>query len=395
MTKKIILFLIIVLITQNSKSQNLNILDAKFSPLSNTIALTVGDDKNSNLMLYFVDKNELSRKLIPDSLKETTVREFEFSPEGGKIALLLTTGMITDLYVYIIKTKSLIRCTNSDDLKVNNDLAYKDALNWCDDQSVIFLSKHSGLSQQYIFDFSNLTFKANGISNGNEYSLIYSRKSQESYYTAIINNKEPSVYKRKLGSSVNVEISKDGNNHMTPFLSDQNNYLFYYVMPYIYPGIYDLNTLKSVKTKLPKSNVRIIGWTEKDTSFVYTFSHYETEENFPIIDIFSYNYFTQKKQLISNKIEPNLGLLCSPDCSKIIYYKASDTESTNKNTRKYKPESIQTFMSNNKGLNRDFPFYGVARDWSVDNKTVVFTFDNKLTLLDVETGNKKSILIEN
>jgi len=76
MAKKIILFLIIVSMTQNSKSQNLNILDAKFSPLSNTIALTVGDDKNSNLRLYFADKNELSQNIFQDSLKKTIVREF-------------------------------------------------------------------------------------------------------------------------------------------------------------------------------------------------------------------------------------------------------------------------------------------------------------------------------
>jgi len=273
MTKKLILFLFFVSVTQNFKSQNHYILDAKFSPVSSIIALTVGDDNNSNLRLYFSEKDELTQNIFTDSLNRTTVREFEFSPQGDKIALLLTTNMITDLYVYIIETKELIRCTNSNDLKDDSDLASKNSLNWCDDQCVLFLSEHTGISQQYIFTISNLTFKANGISNGNEYFLTYSRKNQESYYTASINNKEPSVYKRKLGSSVNVEISKDGNNHMTPFLSDQNNYLFYYVMPDIYPCIYDLNSSKLLKIKLPKSNIHIIGWAEKDTIIVYTSSH--------------------------------------------------------------------------------------------------------------------------
>jgi len=394
MTKKLILFLFFVPLTQHFKAQNHNILQAKISPVSNIIALTVGDDNKSSLRLYFSEKNELTQNLIVDSLNKTTVREFEFSPQGDKIALLLTTNMITDLYLYSIENKKLSRCTNSNDLKDNSDLAYKNSLNWCDEQSVLFLSKHSGMSQQYIFNFSNLTFQPNGISNGNEYSLTYSRKNQESYYTAGINNKEPSVYKRKLGSTNNVELSKDGNNHMTPFLSDYNNYLFYNIMPFISPCIYDLNSSKLVKTKLPKSNIRIIGWAEKDTSIVFLYSHFETDENFSITDLFSYNYLTQKKRLISTEIEPTFGVICSPDCSKIIYAKASKP-SISPNEKKYKLENIQTVIFDNKGLNKSFLYYGVAKDWNADNKTVVFVNNNKLVLLNTETGNEKSILIEN
>ena len=394
MTKKLILFLFFVPLTQHFKAQNHNILQAKISPVSNIIALTVGDDNKSSLRLYFSEKNELTQNLIVDSLNKTTVREFEFSPQGDKIALLLTTDMITDLYLYTIENKKLIRCTNSNDLKDNSDLAYKNSLNWCDDQSVLFLSKHSGKSQQYVFNFYKKTFEANGISNGNEYSLTYSQKNQESYYTAGINNKEPSVYKRKLGSSVNVEISKDGNNHMTPFLSDRNNYLLYYVLPQISPCIYDLNSSKLAKTKLPKSNIHIIGWAEKDTSIVYIFSHFGTDENFPVTYLFSYNYLNQKKRLISNEIEPTFGVICSPDCSKIIYSKASKP-SISPNEKKYKLDNIQTVMFDNKGIYTNFSYYGVAEDWSADNKTVVFAIENKLVLLNTETGKEKSILIEN
>jgi len=395
MTKKLILLLFFVSLIQYFKSQNHNILDAKISPVSNIIALTVGDDKNSNLRLYFSEENELTQNLIADSLNKTTVREFVFSPQGDKIALLLTTNMITDLYLYNIVTKKLIRCTNSNNLKDNSDLAYKNSLNWCDNQRVLFLSKHSGKSQQYVFNFSNLTFETNGISNGNEYSLTYSRKNQESYYTESINNKEPSVYRRKLGSSFNFEISKDGNNHITPILSDNNNYLFYSVMPAISPCIYDLNSSKLVKTKLPKSNIHIIGWAEKDTTIVYKFSHFGTDENFPVTDLFSYNYLTQKKRLVSNEIEPTFGVICSPDRSKIIFSKASKPKSISPNEKKYKLENIQTVMFDNKGLKTNFLYYGVAEDWSADNRTVVFANENKLVLLNIETGNEKSILIEN
>ena len=61
MAKKLILFLFFVLVTQNFKSQNVNILDAKFSPTSNIIALIVGDNRNTDIRLYFSEKNELSQ----------------------------------------------------------------------------------------------------------------------------------------------------------------------------------------------------------------------------------------------------------------------------------------------------------------------------------------------
>jgi len=395
MAKKLILLLFFVSLIQYFKSQNHNILQAKISPVSNIIALTVGDDKNSNLRLYFTENNELTLNLIADSLKKMTVREFEFSPQGDKIALLLTTNMITDLYLYNIENKKLIRCTNSNDLKDNSDLAYKNSLNWCDEQSVLFLSKHSGMSQQYIYNFTKKTFEANGISNGNEYFLTYSRRNLESYYIAGLNNKEPSVYRRKFGSSVNLEISKDGNNHMTTLLSDHNNYLFYSVMPDISPCIYDFNSSKLIKTKLPTSNIHIMGWAEKDTSIVYTYSHFGTNEDFPVTDLFTYNYLNRKKRLISTEIEPTFGVICSPDCSKIIYSKTTKIKSISLNEKKYKFDDIQTVMFDTKGINKNFSYYGVAEDWSADNKTVVFAMGNKIVLLNIETDKEKTILIEN
>lgn len=396
MAKKFILLVFLVSMAQYFQSQNSYILDAKFSPTSNIIALAIGNNDITDLKVYFLDKDKLSHRLIADSLNNTTVREFEFSPEGDKIALLLTSDMITDLFLYDIENQALTRCTNSNELKdYDPDFAYKNSLNWCDNQNIILLSKHSGLVQQYIFNVVNKTFEANGSSKGNEYFLTYSRKNKESYYIAGINNREPSVYRRKLGSSENIEISKDRNNHMGTLLSDNDNYLFYSIMPEISPCIYDLNNSKVIKTKLPKSNINIVGWSEKDTTIFYTFAHYEGDENFPIKDLFSYNYLSQKKQLISNEIETNFGVLCSSDATKIIYSKALKTKSTSPTHRKYDFEDIQTFIYDNKGLSSNLSGYGVAMDWSDDNKTVVFAKGNKLVLLNTVNGKEKSIEVEN
>jgi hypothetical protein len=51
-------------------------------------------------------------------------------------------------------------------------------------------------------------------------------------------------------------------------------------------------------------------------------------------------------------------------------------------------------MFDGKGINKNYPCYGIAKDWSINNKTVVFITENKLVLLDVENENEKSILID-
>lgn len=183
---------------------------------------------------------------------------------------------------------------------------------------------------------------------------------------------------------------------MSTLLSNNDNFLFYSIMPTISPIIYDLQNSKVIKTKLPKSNVNIVGWSEKDTTVFYTFSHYEGDDNFPIKGLFSYNYLNQKKQLISNEIETNLGVLCSSDATKIIYSRALKNELTSPTERKYNFKDIQTFIYDHKGgLTSNFSCYGVVRDWSNDDTTLAFTNGNKLVLLNIVNGKEKSIEVEN
>lgn len=387
-TRTLLLFLF-VFITQCFKSQNHNILDAKFSPNSNIIALIVGDDKKSDLMLYFTKTNGFSGKLLGDSLNNSTVSEFKFSPDGGKVALLVTKEMITDLFLYNIENGEITQCTGSQELKKYDvGLAYKNSLNWIDNNRVMFISKHLGLVQQYIFNFSNNKFEANGTSKGNEYFMTYSRKNQESYYIASINNREPSVYRRKLGSLENIEISKDGLNHMLTILSDENNYLFYTVLPEISPRIYDLRTSKLMKTKLPNSNVRIVGWSEKDTTFYYTYAQFKNNTSYPSTGLFSYNYLTKKDQKILNEIESNFELVSAPDGSGIIF---STSEVIELDPNKHKIAGLKTFIYSLNGTIKEFPFCGIAKDWSSNTNSVVFVYGSELTLLNPFDGIKKTI----
>ena len=390
----IILFFLLITSVQNLLSVSYEVADAKFSPNSTTIALIIRNNECTNLRLYFTESDGLTSKIIADSLKNTTIRELKFSPDGNKIALLLTTDMITDLYLYTIDDKKLTRCTNSNELKeYNTDLAYKNSLSWCDNERILFLSKHSGISQQYIFDFSTMTFKGNGASKGDEYWLIYSRENKKSYYISGFNNREPSVFERELNSQINTEISRDNNNHLNLFLSDKGNFIFYSIMPQISPNIYDLNNSKLLKTKFPKSNVRIIGWSEKDTTVVYTFAHYENDDNFPITDLFFYNYINGTKQLISKNIEPNLGILVSPDGNKVLFNKVPQAIEINQNEKKFNSEQIQTYVTDQKGVCKSFGNNGIAKDWSSDNNTVVFVTKNSVRLLNIETEKEKIIHI--
>jgi hypothetical protein len=181
---------------------------------------------------------------------------------------------------------------------------------------------------------------------------------------------------------------------MATMLSDNHNYLFYHVVPEISPRIYDLKSCKLLKTKLPKSNVHVIECIEKDTTIIYTFSRFYADESFPPTDLLLYNYITRKNQLISKNIEPNFGVACSPDCSKIIYTKASKKDLVNPNQQNYKRDDMQTFIFDKNGHTKIFSFCGAVKYWNIDNKTVVFADGNRLVLLNILDGNQKSILLE-
>jgi len=392
--KRIILFLFAIYSLQNVTSQSNQILDVQFSPTGDAIAFTQGTDHSSDLYFYSIKSDTLIKCTIANSERNISIRDFKFSPSGDAIALILFSGANSDIYVYLTRQNKIVKCTDLG--KFNDyDLAYKTDLYWCDNHNIIFLSKHSGITQQYIVDLYDMSLKQNGASNGPEYFLSFSPKHDESYYVSVLKYKEPSVYRRKHDSAINVEISKDGANHMATELSDEENYLSYTVMPEITPRIYDLNNSKLLKTKLPKTNVNITGWHEKDSIILYNYSHFDAEDTFSKTDLVLYNYINHKKQIIAKDFENSSSAALSPDGSLVVYSKFTNPDSIatgqTETVKKYKQENIQTLITDRNGKTTTYPFCGIINSWSKDSKSILFKTGEEIILLDVTTGNRKLI----
>jgi Tol biopolymer transport system component len=391
--KRLILFLFAIYTLQNVTSQSNKIIDAQFSPNGDAIAFTQGiTDHRSDLYFYSIKSDTLIKCTIASSGRKIWIRDFKFSPSGDAIAMILVSGANSDIYVYLTKQNKIVKCTDLG--KFNNfDLAYKTDLYWCDNHNILFLSKHSGITQQYIVDLYDMSLKQNGASNGPEYFLSFSPKHDESYYVSVSKYKEPSVYRRKRDSAINIEISKDGANHMDTELSDEENYLSYTVMPEFTTPIYDLNNSKLLKTKLPKTGVTIAGWHEKDSILLYKYYHFDAEDS--KTDIVLYNYINHKKQIIAKNLENSSNAKLSPDGSLVAYSKFTSPDSIatgqTKTLKIYKPEDIQTFITDRNGKTTTNYFCGKINSWSKDSKSILFETGEEIILLDVTTGKRKLI----
>jgi len=128
------------------------------------------------------------------------------SPEKDKIAFKIYMGSNIDIYTYYFANDTIIRATNSSEL--NYDYQYKSFLNWIDNDRLLFVSKQTGIAQQWILDLSKNTLEPNGSSPSNEYFLTYSPLREETYYISSLNGKEPAVYRRKLYSEKSQKITK-------------------------------------------------------------------------------------------------------------------------------------------------------------------------------------------
>jgi hypothetical protein len=100
---------------------------------------------------------------------------------------------------------------------------------------------------------------------------------------------------------------------------------------------------------------------------------------------------TQEKQLVSKDI---FSVSVSHDGSTLLYTKLSKITAKSPTQFEYKFKDIQLYFPENKANDSNFSDYGFAKDWSRDNKTVLFANENKLVIFNTETNDKKTIKIE-
>ena len=303
----------------------------------------------------------------------TKIREGLISPMGNKIALICYSGAIEDLYVYNIESDLLFRITNSQNLPIG--LQYKTSMNWVDNEKILFLSKQSGIVQQYILDLENNSLTNNGESESNEYDLKYSGNNKESYYISSINGNEPAVFRRKSGENKATKISKLNVNHIISSVSNNGDYISYKEMPVGKPIIYSLHENKQLKLNLPPKNTNIISWSPNSRKFLYTHANYVSVDK-PLFSLSTYDLETNQNTVILDNVE-FIWSACWSESENLIAYSVNNKLIVQNLTTGTKDE--QTMSVN-------------SIEWFPGNKALLLIEDNKAFIYNLETKISSGII---
>ena len=299
----------------------------------------------------------------------TKILEGRISPDGKLIALDCFAGSNEDLYLYKIENDSLIRITNSTELLFG--LQYKRSLNWIDNNKLLFLSKHTGIVQQYILDVKQNSFVSNGTSPNSEYNLCFSKRMNETYYISIVGNNEPAVFKRNFNSDIPIKISKGNINYAGLSISSDEKYLSYKEMPIGKPIIYSIPENKELKLNLPKKNTTVLGWSANSSYFAYKSVTFTTD-GIPVTSLEIYDLSTNTHRTIVKDVKYLSNAIWSPIDENLIGFSF------------YNKFFIYDINTNKK---IEYEVSGNPVDWSSENNSILFTEVNNASLLNV--GNSK------
>lgn len=314
-------------------------------------------------------ENELLLSPLPIKIESPTL-----SPNGKIIALYIIADYVKDIYIYDLVKDSLFRTTLTGN--IGGDLMYKSGLCWINNDSLLFLSKHNGTSQQYILDLGTLSISSNGQTESDEYLIDYSVVNKESYYMSSVNRNEPAVFRRKLGNESKAKkVTKQDNTiYMYPLVSPNGNYLFYNEMPSIRPLFYSLSENKIIKTTLPKNNVRLLSWSPDSKKFTYKYSIFE--DGTPIPSIYIYDIESHKSEKVQYLQYELYNSVWSNDISHICFSKEGGAFIYNTQSKKI----------------TEIEAHGIPQFWLNDNKNVVFRDNETLYIYNLENNTKKVIL---
>jgi len=299
----------------------------------------------------------------------TKILEGKISPDGKLIALDCFAGSNEDLFLYNIENDSLIRITNSTELLFG--LQYKRSLNWIDNNKLLFLSKHSGIVQQYILDVKQNSLVPNGTSPNSEYNLCFSKRMNGAYYISIVGNNEPAVFKRNFNSNIPIKVSKGNINYAGLSISSDEKYLFYKEMPIGKPIIYSILENKELKLNLPRKNTTVLGWSANSRYFAYKSSKFTTD-GIPLTTFEIYDLSTNTHHTIVKDVDNISNAIWSPTDDNIIGYSL------------YNKFFIYDINTNKK---TEYEVSGNPVDWSSEKNSILFIEVNNASLLNV--GNSK------
>ena len=306
------------------------------------------------------------------SAQITEVGDSKVSPDGKFIAFVCYMGMQQDIFLYSIQQDTLFQLTNSTNL--NFDAQYKTSLNWLDDHQLLFLSKHDGMSQQYILDIYVRTIKSNGTSNSNEYLLEYSDVNNEVYYISSRKGLQPAVYRKKLDGSKEIKVSKGNMNCTSISVSPDGKYLTYKEMPLGKTVLVSLKDNKVVKSKLPTKNTFVLEWSPVSDEFIYKYSWFEGDIMKTSLGI--YTIMTNTSETIEAGVDYVAGAIWSPSKDKYLYSLLN-----------------KSYLVDRKSGNKiEYDIIGRPRCWIDSERYVLFVSDEKAFILNLSDSSIKKII---
>lgn len=302
----------------------------------------------------------------------TKIKSAKLSPDKKEIAFICYLGLEEDLFLYNIEADSLSRLTTSEGLSFEGQ--YKASLNWLDNSNIIFLSKHTGVVQQYVLDIQRGNLTSHSTSVGDEYSLCYSPKNEETYYISSIKGREPAVFRRGLISYEPKNITTQNVNYGLLQLSPNNKYLAFSEMPMGNPIIYSLDEARVLKLKLTKKNVRILSWSLDSNLFLY--KNTEFRDDSPIVSLSLHNLDINKSSILMKNINGIFSAILMTDGSKYMY-------ST-------KGKSYLVDIESNKI--EEFNIKGDLDCWVVNDISLLIIDNDKAFIYDILKKDLKNII---
>lgn len=302
------------------------------------------------------------------------VTEARLAPDGNRLAFIIDDGERNEILCYDFRTESIERVTDSQQLI--SQLAVKGDLHWIDSDNLLFISKHTGIFQQFVINLDDLSMTPNGASLSSEYYLCFNDKLRETFYIQIISGDETAIMRRPLGSSQARRVDAGARAlYKSLSVSPDGRYVAVQVEPEMYLSLMSAETGEVLKDKLPNENTIMWAWAPDGNGLLYSQAYFDYMDR-PAEYVYTYDIEARKsKEQSYDTVNFMTGALWAPCGEKFIYTKGAACH-------------IVDVAS---GRTVRFDLEGRPVAWMPDCHNAVFVNGGEIFLLDTELKTQRRI----